>query len=167
MSDRTAGDRPEDLAPSAPGPLSVSTLRHDLKTAVNHIRGYAELLIDEAEDQGWDGLIFGLRDVVKNGGVAAVLIDNALPTGPEIQPDLAGLCLQLSPLADTIRDRCATLTREADPTVAQQITEDLNRVVIAANRLGQLLDRECRVALGEPSECPIPEQETTDENPAR
>jgi sigma-B regulation protein RsbU (phosphoserine phosphatase) len=72
-------------------------LYHDLRTPVNHIIGYSELLIEQAEDSGEAAPITDLkriRDAATNwlGLVEAYLIEPALSANsesPEAAPDLA------------------------------------------------------------------------------
>ena len=37
---------------TAPGPLTVSRLRHDLRTYVNHLQGYGEMILETVQDDG-------------------------------------------------------------------------------------------------------------------
>ncbi|MGH8489078.1 MAG: histidine kinase dimerization/phospho-acceptor domain-containing protein [Gammaproteobacteria bacterium] len=39
-----------DGSAEIPGPHSASHLRHELRTPINHIIGYSELLLEEAKD---------------------------------------------------------------------------------------------------------------------
>ncbi|MGH8471848.1 MAG: sensor histidine kinase, partial [Gammaproteobacteria bacterium] len=47
-SSEAGAEREESAA--IPGPQSASHLRHELRTPINHIIGYSELLLEEAED---------------------------------------------------------------------------------------------------------------------
>ena len=62
-------------------PAGLRELRHELRTPINHIMGYSELLLEEAEETGLGGLAperrgeiarFGLR-AMSAGNLAAML----------------------------------------------------------------------------------------------
>src|SRR4051812_32187130 len=54
------------------------TLRHELRTPINHIVGYSELLLDEAEDLGLDAVVDDLRKIHQAGTVLLSLVNDAL-----------------------------------------------------------------------------------------
>jgi class 3 adenylate cyclase/CheY-like chemotaxis protein len=49
---------------SESGPGGLATLRHDLRTPLSAIKGYSELLVEEAQDQGYGALQEDLAKVV-------------------------------------------------------------------------------------------------------
>lgn len=48
---------------AALSPAELCQLQHDLRTPVNHIRGYAEIIEEQAAERGLDGLIPDLRRI--------------------------------------------------------------------------------------------------------
>ena len=68
------------------------TLRHELRTPINHIVGYAELLLDEAEDLGLEAVIDDLRKIHQAGIELLSLVNDALAADrlATAGPDLAG-----------------------------------------------------------------------------
>ncbi|MCB9675931.1 MAG: response regulator [Alphaproteobacteria bacterium] len=61
---RTRVDR---LAQGNPDGWSASKMRHDLRTPLNHIIGYGEILLQEAEDVGADTIVRDLSRIVRGG----------------------------------------------------------------------------------------------------
>jgi len=55
-----------------------SSVRHDLRTPLNHILGYCEMLQEEAADQGWDDLLPELDRVAASGRELLGLLDQLL-----------------------------------------------------------------------------------------
>src|SRR5262245_57447221 len=49
------------MSEEAPG--SERSLKHELRTPLNHIIGYAEMLIEEAQDSGRDGAVPDLKKI--------------------------------------------------------------------------------------------------------
>jgi CheY-like chemotaxis protein len=113
-------------------------LRHDLRTAVNHILGYGEMLLEEAEVEGPDERVERLREVRAAGLEVLVLIDAALGAGVSKEDEaLAGLRLGLEPLADGLRTTIARL-EQVSP---ERDVGDLSRLATAAGQLLGFADR--------------------------
>jgi CheY-like chemotaxis protein len=118
-------------------PLSreaASELRHELRTPVNHILGYAEMLREDATDGSADaaridGVIATARDVLAR-------INAALPpTGVATRADLSLLLQELRVPQDAIlAGTAALLTGERDA----QFTTDVQRIAQAARRLTEV-----------------------------
>src|SRR5947207_15095268 len=57
---------------------SLSEVRHNLRTPINHILGYGEMLMEDAEDQGREEFLPDLRRILEDGKLALALINGAL-----------------------------------------------------------------------------------------
>jgi signal transduction histidine kinase len=101
----TTNDMPEpDRAAKAgrergtaiPGPDSVSHLRHELRTPINHIIGYSELLLEEAKDSQLEPFTGDLQKIHTAGktllGMINALFDSPTLTAgsPATAPQPAG-----------------------------------------------------------------------------
>ena len=64
-------------------PAEVSALRHDLRTPVNHIVGYCELLLEDAATDPDDARRTALRDALAGARDVLALIDTTLPSSGE------------------------------------------------------------------------------------
>jgi CheY-like chemotaxis protein len=113
------------------GPEAASELRHELRTPINHIVGYAEMLREDAADGAaevthLDRILTAARD-----GLAR--INAALPaTGVSSQGALAALLEELKvPQREIDTATKALLTGERDP----QFRTDVERIAQAARRL--------------------------------
>ena len=64
-------------APRAPAYLSGAdaTLRHTLRTPLNHIIGYSELLLEEAKERGLEDMVADLRNIHTAGKELLALIN--------------------------------------------------------------------------------------------
>lgn len=68
---------------------SLAHLKHELKTPVNHILGYAELLIEEAEERRLEAFVPAFQQIQKGGGQLLASIEAGLREGTSVQgPDL-------------------------------------------------------------------------------
>jgi class 3 adenylate cyclase/CheY-like chemotaxis protein len=65
---------------------AMSRLRHDLRTPLNAIKGYAELLIEEGQEQGTEALLHDLRKIVESATRLLGQIDQML-TAIRTAPD--------------------------------------------------------------------------------
>ena len=81
----TMVDKLFDPAAIAAGTLDLrsvgSHLRHDLRTPLNHVIGYSEMLADEAEDDGREGLAEDLQRIRDSGLRILRMIEEVLGEG--------------------------------------------------------------------------------------
>jgi CheY-like chemotaxis protein len=116
----------------------IAALRHDLRTPVNHIVGYAEMLLEDAEGDN----LAGQRDALERTLAAArEVLSHVGAALPPTRTDIASA--ELVSLYETLREPqgrilqamrdLLTATPAADdPT----FREDVQRIVKAAERLG-------------------------------
>ena len=130
----------------APGRDGLSTLRHDLVTPINHILGYCEILVEDAEHEGKVYRTRSLRAVQDLGRLALGVIDDAfLPAIEAGRPvDAAALRRALLPPCTAIIEACHAIA-ESSAAAPDQATlaDDLARIRAAA---AQLLDQAARLA---------------------
>lgn len=112
-------------------PKAASELRHELRTPVNHILGYAEMLREDAADASpdavcIDGIISEAREVLAQ-------INSALPpTGVATLDDLSRLLTALvDPQARMLRATEQLLATDRDA----QFSTDVQRIAQAVSRL--------------------------------
>lgn len=68
-----------DSPSSSSGTLTVSRLRHDLRTYVNHLQGYGEMVLEVVQDEGPAELAAPLRDLLAIGKELLDIIARHLP----------------------------------------------------------------------------------------
>ncbi len=128
-----------ELAPASAKPsadASLARIRHDLRTPVNHIIGFSEILIEDAQGLLPEVMLEDLRKMRAGGEQLLSLInqhvtENALASAT---PDLHGLCHelrtpvnQITGYAELLKEQCLELRRpEFEP--------DLERILSAARR---------------------------------
>ncbi len=125
-------------------------MRHELRTPVNHIIGYGEMLIEEAEEQGLDMLLPELRQICAAGRRLVGLINDSLdPAAIEAReqdrtisrPDLR------APLAQVL-DNVQTLHARATEHGRADLLPDLERIDLAARQMLALIAETAAVADG-------------------
>lgn len=117
-------------------PEEARELRHELRTPVNHIIGYSEMLIEEAEEQGYDTLIPDLERIRVAGRQLLGLIDESLDPSrdPSIpRPDL------YAPLREVLACSQAARAR-AEGHERADIIPDLRKIDGAADYLLALIE---------------------------
>jgi len=112
-------------------------LKHELRTPINHIIGYSELLLETAIDEGEARVTQQAERIHRDGQRLAALVDSHLagftdgstPEFPE------GLRLSLTPVI-------AAIIANAEPELADELvwTQDLRRIQLAAHKLSLVLD---------------------------
>jgi hypothetical protein len=123
-----------------------SILRHDLINPVNQILGYAELMVDDADRQGWSTRAEGLRSIRDLGRRARDSIDEALIRGRDLHPgrppDLTAMADAVTGISDAIGQACRRL-EDASSRVpdGDGYLDDLGQIRDAAARLSEMARR--------------------------
>ena len=126
-------------------------LRHELRTPVNHILSYAELLLEEARDLGLAEFVTVLEEIRLAGKQTLTLINNILdPTRREANVViLPELCDSVDDRLKGIVERTAMLRAHASARGQESLIPDLQRIETAAGRLLVLIDEALtRVPIG-------------------
>ena len=119
-----------------------SQLRHDLRTPLNHIIGYAEMLLEDAGEAAGGDLAAGLRGILDDARLLLQRINDRLAPGGRdaATVDLAAAAVELADPLQRIRATSDTLARVARRDGSSQTADDLGRIVGAAGRLAALID---------------------------
>ena len=110
-------------------------MRHELRTQVNHILSYAELLLYDAETAGQVEFADDLRTVQEDGREGLATIDrilDAIPLGPNAVKSAVG---QIETLMQSVRSSVWKLEGYDYAADDEQITADLERIAGSAQRL--------------------------------
>jgi adenylate cyclase len=114
-------------------------LRHDLRTPLNHIIGYAEMLIEELQDGDKAGVAAGLATLRADARELVTLVNEALARGPAGAPDLVAARDRFRPPLERMRAAGEALRRMAAEAGADSLLPDLDRIRAATERLEHLL----------------------------
>lgn len=126
-----------------PAVPDLAALRHDLRTPVNHILGYCELLADEAAARGWTGLRADLRRIEDGARQVLALVNYYFGTARPDLPDALRRHVQheiRTPVNHIMG--YADILREAPELAAEEAAQrDLGRIREAALDVLQRLER--------------------------
>jgi adenylate cyclase len=125
----------------SPTPDALRHARHELRTPINHIVGYAELLLEETG--GDDPAVQKpMLDAIRGAAMQALtLINDALdPSSTAAARPPAAVAGALRPLLDQITANTATLSRQAAERGAGGVVADVARIESAVNRLLGLIE---------------------------
>lgn len=64
--------------PDLPQRAFLANLRHELRTPINAIIGYSEMLIEDADTKGYEEFIPDLQKVLEGGRELLALVNNIL-----------------------------------------------------------------------------------------
>jgi len=117
----------------------AAQLRHDLRTPLNHIIGYTELLLEELADGGKPDLAAGLTALRTDARQLLTLLNQVLARGQTRPPDLAAARGTLGPPLARIYSEGKALHRRASEAGASSLLPDLDRIRAATERLDALL----------------------------
>src|SRR5436309_1379611 len=111
---------PTPSPPDASRKRPLAKIRHDLRTPINHIIGYSEILLEDAPGQMPETFLRDLRKIRGGGDQLLNLINQHLSAEsfPAAKPDLHQLCHELrTPVnhiigySELLIDQCADLGR--------------------------------------------------------
>jgi DNA-binding response OmpR family regulator len=154
---------------AAPSDLraAIAHARHELRTPVNAILGYSEMLIEEAEDLAEGDCLQILQETHALGQQLNAAITRILgePEVERLQPaELPALEATVRATLQTpsqgVLDRCALLLEQTDSPALQPLRPDLQRIRTAAGNLLALLEQP-GIANWQLKPASVPETETT------
>jgi len=126
--EKTPHPRPETVEQAA-----LSELRHNLRTPVNHMLGYAEMLIEDATEAGNTTLLEAVREVHSTARALLADINGALSNREKVTAaEIAALCEHIRPKVSAI-EQCVATAREAAERA--DWAADLDRIGHAAVNL--------------------------------
>jgi len=120
----------------------VRNLRHQLRTPVNHIVGFGDMLQEEAADRGWNTLLPDLERISCAGRQLTEYIDSTVDLARveagQMDPEQVSRDLR-TPL-ESIIGYSQLLQEEADENGWHEALPDLRNVELAAKQLTSLIE---------------------------
>ncbi|MBI3823701.1 MAG: response regulator [Planctomycetes bacterium] len=118
-------------------PDLVSHVRHDLRTFVNHILGFSEMILEAVQDDGVEALAPGLEEI---HGLGKALLD---AIGRHLAPgrtdvtliDCQALADQIGGLSQTLLDRTKAILEQTQQLGREQDAADLHKILGAIHQL--------------------------------
>jgi signal transduction histidine kinase len=110
----------------------LRTFKHDLRTPINHIIGYSELLLEEASDAGDSVAVSRLSAIQREGHGLFDLVERAVPASSEPWNDSHAQQLQLG--SRPLIEKILALSASADDDLLQKIGQ-------AAERFSALVEK--------------------------
>lgn len=131
---------PDAADPAADPGLSLQIIRHELRTPVNHIIGYSEMLLEEAADIPEPERFAALNEVVAVGRRMLTVIGESLtpPDTGERTASLSTLHTRLRPHLNLIQQICTELQQIAGADNLASFTADLRKIAAATTSLYEL-----------------------------
>lgn len=121
----------------------LAEFRHNLRTPVNHILGYSELLMEDAADANLTSALEMLRHIHSAARAALEAVNTALSGRDSVtHSEIEALCAKVQPRADRIRHCIDAMKSDSEHAAPKEWTEDLDRIAgAAAAMLTMLQDR--------------------------
>ena len=117
----------------------AAQLRHDLRTPLNHVIGYAEMLLEELAEGHKPEFSAGLSALRADARQLLGLLNQVLADAQTGPPDLAAARGTLSAPLERVRSAAGALRRRAAESGASALLPDLDRICSATERLDDLL----------------------------
>lgn len=125
--------------------IDLGKVRHDLRTPINAIIGYGEMVAEDSEQDGLESFHQIVCTIVDEGRGLLKLINRLLAT--PIAPQTVGefnattAHSELAPAAASLRDQCQRLRATMEQCdSAAQFEPDVLQIANATDRFLQLLD---------------------------
>jgi DNA-binding response OmpR family regulator len=121
----------------------LAHFRHELRTPVNHIIGYSEMLRDEAEDLALSDFLPDLQQIRDGGGQLLGVIENLLNPSPVAAEadllDFSALEAQLRRMLDDPLNQIVSCSRRLQEKAMSlgkaSLTGDLRKIELAARQM--------------------------------
>jgi adenylate cyclase len=138
------------LHPDSRGKLSLAKIRHGLRTPINHIIGYAELLQEDAAAKLPDDFITDLEKIRSGGNILLAQINQHFSEDRfcAAAPDLHVLCHELRTPVNYIIGYGEMLAEQCDEAGQPEFKSDLAKIVSAAQAWLALIEEH----FGQPAE---------------
>ncbi len=149
MTDRAArvrGARRKPVSKSSPDDKArrdfLANVRHELRTPINHIIGYSEMLQEEAEDEGGEDFVPGLERIQAAGKQLLELVNNSFDPAKfdASKESVSQTRVKLRAPVDAIIGCAETLQREAKSSGDDQMLPDLEKICLAARNILTFVD---------------------------
>src|SRR5256885_1773446 len=155
----TPGAPASPPANPAPRKRPLAKIRHDLRTPINHIVGFSEILIEDAADQAPESFLRDLQKIRAGGDRLLALInqhfnDDAFPAA---KPDLHQLCHELRTPVNHIIGYSELLSDQCADLGLPHFQGDLQKINAAARMWLALMEQEL---IGAPSDAGVLMQRT-------
>src|SRR2546425_10468405 len=133
-------------APSPPGQKKrpLAKIRHDLRTPINHIIGFSEILFEDARGQVPESFLRDVQKIAAGGARLLALINQHLcdETFPVAKPDLHQLCHELRTPVNHIIGYSELLMDQCTDLGLPIFHGDLQRINAAAKTWLALMEQE-------------------------
>ena len=122
---------------------ALAHLRHELRTPINHILGYTEILLEDAGETGLGAFEPPLRDMNAGGRRLLEWIQAALAeSGGGVTPaQLEALAAKVRPQAERMLEAAGGLAEGLRNSENEDAVTDVGRVAVACRRLIALVDQ--------------------------
>lgn len=119
---------------------AMQTIRHELRTPVNHIIGFSEMLLEEASDLGIEQDYAPLKQVVTAGRHILAAVTEILSKDDVIvrEADFIALHQRIEPHLLNISAICTQLISAAQHEGQTQFAHDLSKIMGAVGQLDQI-----------------------------
>jgi serine phosphatase RsbU (regulator of sigma subunit) len=120
---------------------ALAHLRHELRTPINHILGYTEILLEDADDTGLAEFSAALREMNAGGRAMLEAIQAALAesSGGVSAAQLEALSAKINPQAGRMLAAAERLAAGLRNSGNEDAVTDIDRVAVACRRLISLV----------------------------
>jgi len=118
------------------------SLRHDLRTPINHILGYSELLLEEASDEGQGRFIPDLEKIHVAGKQLLALVSDFLDSSKlaEGNFDVDQMSQELRTPLNSIIGYSQLLREDAEEVGQAELVPDLEKIHVAGRQLLEIVN---------------------------
>lgn len=125
---------------------ALTRIRHDLRTFVNHMLGYSEMLAEVAEEEGQADQLPALTRIQEISRQLLTRIAERLPHGREFQPlhEVQAMGREIHRMLGTLKENLQPLVETARERRKEEFLHDLQKIADAIAGMGQFLQTELK-----------------------
>ena len=144
MSERGPAEIPSVAAPESGGggaKLTLAEIRHSLRTPINHVIGYAEILLEDAADKLPSAFLIDLEKIRSGGSTLLSLVNQQFSEDRfRAESDLRAVCHKLRTTVNHIIGYGEMLSEQCVEIRHQTLRPDLMKIISAGHALLRLME---------------------------
>lgn len=121
----------------------LSDTRHDLRTPINHIIGYSEMLFEDAQEAHHEDAAVDLQKIFMEGKNLLEIVNTRFESSQFESSQMSGIHDEMMARIDPLVPHIETLLKKASGSQQKDFESDLQRIKSALDTLRAMVEKLC------------------------